>query len=280
MNAVFITARTDSTRLPNKICRILAGKPIYEHLIERALQTKADKIVFCTTFRKIDDKLAKNITDKILLFRGDYKNKLHRWLSAAKTYSIDEFVEFDGDDLLCDIEMIDKALTALNKADFVTAPPNIITGAFTFGIRTEALEKAYKDTTCEIIQFKLPKTIIPTTAVGKKIRLTLDYPEDLEMFRELYKIKYCTTLPLSEVLTIFEEHPQLSEINWYREKDYKENQQKILFAPDIPEKNPFCSGYSGGEKLCKNPRREDKTVLVFAIAMIIIILILIIILSD
>jgi len=69
--------------------------------------------------------------------------------------------------------------------------------------------------------------------------------EDLEMFRELYKIKYCTTLPLSEVLTIFEEHPQLSEINWYREKDYKENQQKILFAPDIPEKNPFCSGYSG-----------------------------------
>ena len=56
--AVFITVRTDSTRLPNKALKHIMGRPVIEMIILRAKQVKkADCVVLCTTTRPVDDSL-------------------------------------------------------------------------------------------------------------------------------------------------------------------------------------------------------------------------------
>ena len=57
------------------------------------------------------------------------------------------------------------------------------------------------------------------------IRLTIDYPEDLNFFREVYKgISYLET---SAKIIKFIKDNNLAKINWFRNKDFKENQKSF-----------------------------------------------------
>ena len=54
--AVFITARTKSSRLPEKCLLEINGKKIIEHIIERAkLIQNSHKIILCTTLEESDN---------------------------------------------------------------------------------------------------------------------------------------------------------------------------------------------------------------------------------
>src|SRR6516164_6828319 len=151
-SAIFITVRSDSSRLPNKAMLPILGKPTIEMVILRAKQVNnVDAIIVCTTNRPIDDEIVQ-IAEKcgILHYRGSLDDKLERWLGAATNFGIDCFVTMDGDDLLCDPELMEAGLKQLTSSsvDFVEAPPGLICGSFTYGIRTVALEKvcSIKDT--------------------------------------------------------------------------------------------------------------------------------------
>jgi spore coat polysaccharide biosynthesis protein SpsF (cytidylyltransferase family) len=78
--AIFITVRTDSTRLPNKALLEILGKPTIEMVILRAKKVvNADIIVLCTTDRSVDDGIAR-IAERngIKYFRGSVEDKLER----------------------------------------------------------------------------------------------------------------------------------------------------------------------------------------------------------
>ena len=50
MNAIFITVRSGSTRLPNKATLGIGDKATIEYVIQNAKRSKyADKVVLCTT---------------------------------------------------------------------------------------------------------------------------------------------------------------------------------------------------------------------------------------
>ena len=109
MNAVFITVRTGSTRLPNKALLKIRDKTTIEHLIKRVKKSKlANEIVLCTTTLSQDDVLCE-IAEKnnIKYYRGSVEDKLERWKGAVDQYNVDFFVTADGDDLFCDPELID-----------------------------------------------------------------------------------------------------------------------------------------------------------------------------
>ena len=58
MNAIFITVRTGSTRLPNKSLLKIRNKTTIEHLISRVKKSKkADAVILCTTKLDSDDVL-------------------------------------------------------------------------------------------------------------------------------------------------------------------------------------------------------------------------------
>jgi len=68
-----IQARMGSTRLPNKVMKKAANKPLIQHLIERLSNSSLiEEIVLATTQRPIDDALAEFIQGLgYKVFRGE-----------------------------------------------------------------------------------------------------------------------------------------------------------------------------------------------------------------
>ena len=85
--AIFITIRMDSSRLPEKTMRTILGKPVLEHVIQRAkLAKNFDEIVVCTTEREVDNQIADQAQSlAVKVFRGSLEDKLERWNGAAKS---------------------------------------------------------------------------------------------------------------------------------------------------------------------------------------------------
>lgn len=253
-SAVFITVRSDSGRLPNKALLPILGKPVIEMIILRAkLVRNSDTVVVCTTERPVDDMIVQ-IAERcgVLHFRGSLEDKLDRWLSATREFAIDCFVTMDGDDLLCDPELMDLGIKQLitTDLDFIEAPEGLICGAFTYGIRTQALEKACSikgtsDTEMMWVYFKETKLFkIATLAVpypvfyDQDIRMTLDYDEDLAFFEAIYEHYKCkgNDISLRTIVPFLKEHPEIVMLNAFRRKDWADNQQirtKLVVNEDI-----------------------------------------------
>lgn len=243
-SAVFITVRSDSSRLPNKAYLKILDKPTIEMVMIRARQVRnADSVIVCTTERSIDDQIVR-IAEKcgVQYFRGDLEDKLNRWLGATRHFGVDYFVTMDGDDLLCDPELEEAGIAQLanTDVDFIEAPEGLICGSFTYGIRSSALEKvcsikATDDTEMMWVYFKdtgLFKVahldVADPVFYDWNIRLTLDYEEDFTFFRTIFEHFNCINndVPLRRIVNYLKENPEIVRINAARQKDYLENQKR------------------------------------------------------
>jgi spore coat polysaccharide biosynthesis protein SpsF (cytidylyltransferase family) len=243
-SAIFITVRSDSSRLPNKALLPILEKPTILMVMLRAKLVKnADAVIVCTTERSIDDQIV-NLAKEcgVLYYRGSLDDKLERWLGAAKKYEIDCFVTMDGDDLLCDPELMEMGIEQLqsSNADFIEAPDGLICGSFTYGIKTPALEKVClvkgtNDTEMMWVYFKdtglfevSPLEIKDSVFYNPDIRLTLDYPEDLDFFRAIFSHFHCldNDVPLRTIVPYLKAHPEIIKINAFRHQDWAANQQR------------------------------------------------------
>ena len=243
-NAIFITVRSDSSRLPNKAVLPILGKPTIEMVMRRAkLVRNADAVVVCTTQRSVDDQIVE-LAEKcgVLFFRGSLDDKLDRWCAATRKFSIDYFVTMDGDDLLCEPELMTIGIDQLKTTDidFIEAPEGLICGSFTYGIRTSALEKVCKikgtnDTEMMWVYFKDTGYFkVGTLAVqdslffDPSIRMTLDYQEDFDFFNAIFNHFQCVSnsTPLREIVPFLREHPEIVKLNAFRHQDWAANQKK------------------------------------------------------
>ncbi|HHT9112401.1 MAG TPA: cytidylyltransferase domain-containing protein [Candidatus Wunengus sp. YC65] len=243
-SAIFITVRSDSSRLPNKALLPIIGKPTIEMVIIRAKMVRnVDSVVVCTTERPVDDSIVQ-IAEKcgVLYYRGNLEDKLDRWLGAANKFGIDAFVTMDGDDLLCDPELMELGVNQLSMTDvdFIEAPQGLICGSFTYGIRTTALEKvcSIKDTTdtemmwvyfkdSGLFKVSILKVTDPVF-YDPDIRMTLDYVEDLAFFNAIFTHFDCVNndLPLKVIIPYLKNNPEVIKINAFRHRDWSTNQQK------------------------------------------------------
>lgn len=239
--AIFITVRTGSTRLPEKALRRINGKPTIELLIDRVKRSKrAQTIVLCTTESENDDVLctiAKN--NGIRFFRGSAEDKLTRWKGAAEKYGIEFFVTSDGDDILCDPELIDLAFAQYQRtgADFIEGK-SVPCGGFTYGIKVSALNKVceIKDTSdtemmwVYFLNTGLFKTEtlknIPKVLQRPEIRMTLDYEDDLKFFRIIFEhFADNPTFTLRDVVSFLDENPDVIKVNQYLQERFLANQK-------------------------------------------------------
>ena len=242
--AIFITVRTNSTRLPNKCLLQIAGKPTIVHLIDRVKQSKcADGVVLCTTTNQEDDILCDIATKQgISFFRGSEQDKLERWKGACDKYDVEFFVTADGDDLFCEPELIDLAFKQfeVNDVDFIEGL-NIPCGAFTYGIKASALKKVCQikdteDTEMMWVYFTqtglfrhAPLEAVPAVFARPEIRMTLDYEDDFQFFKNI--IDHFTALGkihfnLRDILVYLDAHPQVIKINQHRQQEFLDNQKK------------------------------------------------------
>ena len=242
-SAIFITVRSDSSRLPQKALLPILGKPTIEMVILRAKLVKnADTVIVCTTARPIDDEIVEIACRcGVQHFRGSLEDKLDRWVGATRKFNIDFFVTADGDDLLCDPELMEAGIEQLKNTDvdFIEAPEGLICGSFTYGIRSLALEKVCtikgtSDTEMMWVYFKDTGLFKVTTLAvqdpiffNPDIRMTLDYEEDLAFFQAIFRHYQCLNndIPLRVIVPFLKEHPEIVQFNAFRHQDWAMNQK-------------------------------------------------------
>ena len=242
MFAIFLSVRTGSTRLPKKALYEIKGKTTIEYLIDRLKKSKyAEKVIVCTTELKEDDILC-DIAERndIDYYRGSSPDKLMRWLGATERYGVDFFVNVDGDDIFFDAELADICFEQRKDVDFIDGQ-----GQYNdvYGVSSHALSMVCESKQSNETEFIKPffydikeyiniqKIVnVPDKYKKRKMRLTLDYEEDFEFFKNVIEhfLDNSKEMEFENVVKYIEENPEVSNINWHREQDWKENQERFI----------------------------------------------------
>ena len=244
-----ITVRTSSKRLKKKCHqKIYKNKSLLEIVIERAKKINA-KVIVATSKNPSDNDIEKVALEKnVSVFRGSLKNKIHRWHSCFKDYKLDYAILVDADDPTFCFSIMNNALDRLVKfkADIICGSKSLLPGLITYGISKRGIQKLYltaknSKTDTDVIDVFLRRAKLNFLKIKPRvkeeynhdIRLTVDYLEDLNFYKEIYKkISY---LESSSKIIKFIKKNNLAKINWYRNNDFKINQ--INFNKKLNKKN-------------------------------------------
>ena len=225
---VIIQARTDSDRFPNKVLKKIEGKPMLWHVIERCKKMNLP-IIVATSNRSIDDSIVEiSHMCNVKNFKGSADDVLDRFYHAAKNFSLDLIIRLTADCPLIDPKESIKVVDVLQKGEFDYAgldgkkyPDGLDTEGFTF----ETLEKAWKNS--DLLSqrehvtpyikdpnngFKI--SIIPSPQDLSKYRWTVDYPDDLEFVKMIYReLNHGKPFYMNDILNLLKKKPHLTKIN-------------------------------------------------------------------
>ncbi len=110
---VVIPARYGSTRLPGKPLVALAGKPMIQHVYERAkLAEQADRVIVATDDERIVQAV-KDFGGEARMTRADHRTGTERVAEVAAHEEGEVFVNVQGDEPLLDPASVDTAITSL-----------------------------------------------------------------------------------------------------------------------------------------------------------------------
>jgi 3-deoxy-manno-octulosonate cytidylyltransferase (CMP-KDO synthetase) len=110
---IVIPARFGSTRLPGKPLVSLAGKPMIQHVYERAkLAVQADRVIVATDDERIV-KAVESFGGTARMTRPDHRTGTERVAEVAAREKGDVFVNVQGDEPLLDPVAVDTAVAAL-----------------------------------------------------------------------------------------------------------------------------------------------------------------------
>ena len=241
-SAIFITARMKSTRLPGKALLEIKGKPVIEHLIDRLKLAKfPDLIVLCTSTHPDDAVLADVAhNNSIECFRGSEDDKLDRYLKAAQRYGVDFIVVTEGDNIFYEPEIIDGIIELYlrTKVDYISCL-ELALGTAPHGIKVEALEKVCQiksETDTEVWGgyftdsglFKVEYLEVSAELRHPEMRMTLDYNEDYQFFKEIFNRLYRPgkIFSLRDIISLLISNPQLIDINRNVQEAYMEHLKK------------------------------------------------------
>ena len=233
----FVPIRLSSSRLPSKALLDLEGFPCIRRLIDRIKKTPSlDGIIICTTKNSSDDQveiIAKEL--EVFCFRGDEKDVLERYRGAVETFQVDYVINVDGDDIFCDPSFIEKTIEELieKDLDFVMWN-NMPLGSTPIGIKSSAILKVCKlkdtkDTETGWTKFFTDTGLFEIKYLSEDLeffdtdtRLTLDYPQDLELFRKIYQ-NLQEPFSINDILKLLNKKPELKNINKNLVEIYKKN---------------------------------------------------------
>lgn len=138
-----VFARMDSSRLPGKALKPLAGVPVLARVLHRLSHTREiDGIVVCTSGRAVDDPVA-DFADQMHmgLFRGAAEDVLGRALAAATYLKADAVVRISGDSPFMDPALVD-ALVARHRDTEPDITTNVHPRSYPAGMSVEVIATA------------------------------------------------------------------------------------------------------------------------------------------
>ena len=241
---VIVACRNKSSRLKKKPMLPIHRIPAVERCLTNCLSIPHAELVVLSTSTIEEDAVLADYTlnGAVKFFRGDPEDVIKRYLGACDEFGIDVIIRVTAD---CPVVSPEIAAILLKShfesgADY-TAPRNFAVGSNSEIYNKEALQRVidllgnanhseymtwYMQNNPDV--FKVNLVDLPDE-LSRNYRLTLDYPEDLEMFNHLYKEldenKLAPTLP--NVFSVLDKNPAITAINQDLTLTYKTDQALI-----------------------------------------------------
>ncbi len=256
-----VQARMGSTRLPGKVLKPIAGKPLLWHVLHRLKSCSTlNYTVVATSDNPRDDAIeAFCREEKIEIVRGPEDNVLARFQQAAQATKADIIVRVSADSPFVDAHFIDQLVTALiaQDGDYVVVEPGSLCaheGVDPFSRR--ALDKLCREAAEDPIArehvsgyFKAHPDFVrivhaaadPRLAHGGT-RLTVDTPDDLAFIEALHQRleSKAGEASLADLLLLLEREPLLKAMNAHvRQKSLQSHSGLALIRCD----GGFTYGY-------------------------------------
>jgi spore coat polysaccharide biosynthesis protein SpsF len=224
----FITARLKSTRLKKKILLDLEGQSVLGHVIERAKQVSGvDDVVVCTS-TVAQDRPILDMCNKhgCYYFTGSPGDVLNRLLSAATFFECDYLLLITADNPLFSFEYAQRLVNDVRRdpdVDFLHVD-GLPLGMDAYIIRRQAFEviDAIKnDSETEFWPEYLRdqsvfkhRSIQADDAHTRDYRVTLDYPQDFDLFKSVYHACYHgEPITTSQAIGYLDANPGVSALN-------------------------------------------------------------------
>lgn len=209
---IILQARMSSTRLPGKVMKIIAGKPMLWHIIHRLKRIKnANQLIIATT-NNPKDQVIINFALKhgLNYFVGSENDVLNRHYQTAKEFKLDHIVRATADNPLVDPQEAEKLikLHLREEADYSSNKTEDFASGLPRGVGLEifsfsSFEKSWQDGkklhhrehVNEYIlenpeKFKISILKVPKKKTAPHLELTVDTPEDLKKIRYIYQKLY------------------------------------------------------------------------------------------
>jgi spore coat polysaccharide biosynthesis protein SpsF len=198
-----VLARSDSTRLPGKVLRPLAGRPLLTHILEVCRRTAGvDVTIVATTARSIDDNLARLVrAERVEVYRGATNDVARRLFNAMEEYGLDAAARVNADSPLQRPSLLAEGISRFRRetVDLVTNVPG---RTYPYGMSVEvvsttamkeALEMMAQGHCDENAEYREHVTKIfydrsdvfevvrlpPGPSIAGAVRLAVDEPADL-----------------------------------------------------------------------------------------------------
>lgn len=116
---IVIPARYNSTRLPGKALAEISGKTMIEHVVDRANESNASRVIVATDDKRIHDAL-KQSDCEVCMTRADHESGSDRLAEVVKTLNIADnevVVNVQGDEPMIPGKLINQVARALSKSE-------------------------------------------------------------------------------------------------------------------------------------------------------------------
>lgn len=237
MIGIFVTARCGSSRLPNKHFLDLNGLPVLEVLLRRLQFLLSEKFqnekikILIVTGRESSNMQFQNFVGRGLceVYFGSDHNIPLRHYTAAVANEYDKIVSIDGDDILISLEGLELVINELNNGCDYCATLGLPFGMNVSGYSLSHLEKSVNFDENEIIETGWAKNFGDPELLGDfgysdlSVRATLDYPDDLEFFRNtILSLDDYVSSSTEDILSVVLDK-KINMVNWHLNDKYWQN---------------------------------------------------------
>ena len=229
-----IEARMGSTRLPGKVLKPAAGKPMLELMVERLRRVPSlDGIVIATPVNPADQAIA-DLAGRLGIgcHRGSEEDITARLVGAAEAHAIDVLVETTGDCPLIDPATVERCVQVYRESgvDYVS---NVLERSYPIGMDTQVFSAAVladvARRTDDPVErehgslfiyrhseiYSLKNVAAPADLTDPTLRLTLDTPEDYALITRIFADLYPATpaFDLADILALLRTKPDYRALN-------------------------------------------------------------------
>jgi spore coat polysaccharide biosynthesis protein SpsF len=194
---IVVQARMGSTRLPGKVLRPIAGRPLLAHVLGRLAGLRFPAQVVIATSTETADDVIESFCQGfgVACFRGSETDVLARYRECARAYDFDQVVRLTADNPFTDVAELDRLIQLhLDAGNDYTHS----FGLMPLGVGAEIFTRAALERSCreghapnhrehvnEYIQenpnlFRIGQLDVPAGKRHPEMRLTVDTEEDYQ----------------------------------------------------------------------------------------------------